>query len=164
MNPAITLEELLGWNGEERLKWLGWLKKNPGALDVVLQPGGRFPTVASLIDHIFLVEVRHTLRLQGQELPTATGVAAGDLDGLFTYAARGREAVHRFLPSLNPGDLNKPRDVVVSDGTYPLSPRKLLFHMALHEVRHWAQIAAAVRMAGFTPPGHHDLFYSKSMV
>lgn len=164
MNPSITLEELLGWNGEERLKWLAWLKKHPGALDVVLQPGGRFPTVASLIDHIFLVEVRHILRLQGKELPAATGVTAGDLDGLFAYAAHGREAVHRFLPSLNPGDLNKPRDVAVSDGTYPLSPRKLLFHMALHEVRHWAQIAAAVRMAGFTPPGRHDLFYSKSMV
>lgn len=164
MNPSITLEELLGWNGEERTKWLTWLKKNPAALDVAVQPGGRFPTVASLIDHIFLVEVRHTLRLQGKELPAATGIAAGDLDALFTYAARGREAVHRFLPSLNPMDLNKPRDVVVATGTYPLSPRKLLFHMALHEVRHWAQIAAAVRVAGFTPPGDHDLFYSKSLV
>ena len=164
MNPSLTLDELLGWNGEERNKWLVWLKKHPTALDVAVQPGGRFPTVASLIDHIFLVEVRHTMRLQGKELPTATGVAAGDIDGLFTYAARGREGVHRFLPSLNPMDLNKPRDVMVPTGTYAMSPRKLLFHMALHEVRHWAQIAAAVRVAGFTPPGDHDLFYSKSLV
>jgi uncharacterized damage-inducible protein DinB len=163
VNPALTLEELLGWNSEERAKWFAWFKKNPAALDVALQPGGRFPTVASLIDHIFLVEVRHTQRLQGKELPTATGVATGDLDALFTYAARGREAVHRYLPTLNPGDLNKPRDVVVASGTYPLSPRKLLFHMALHEVRHWAQIAVVVRIAGFTPPGDHDLFYSKSI-
>ena len=164
MTPTISLDELLGWTAEERAKWLPWLKKNPGALDVAVQPGGRFPTVASLIDHIFLVEVRHTLRLQGKELPTETGIAAGDTDALFRYAARGREGVHRYLPSLNPGDLNKPRDVVVASGTYPLSPRKLLFHMALHEVRHWAQIAAALRMAGFTPPGDHDLFYSKSIV
>ena len=136
----------------------------PAALTVPLQPGGRFPTVGSLIDHIFLVEVRHILRLQRQELPTATGVAAGDIDGLFSYAARGRQAVHRYLPALTAGDLNTPRDVVVSDGTFPLSPRKLLFHMALHEVRHWAQIASTVRMAGFTPPGEHDLFYSKALV
>jgi uncharacterized damage-inducible protein DinB len=140
------------------------LKKNPAALDAAVQPGGRFPTVAALIDHIFLVEVRHIHRLQGKELPTATGVVAGDVDGLFTYAAHGREAVHRYLPMLNPGELNKPRDVVVATGTYALSPRKLLFHMALHEVRHWAQIALAVRMAGFTPPGDHDLFYSKSVL
>jgi uncharacterized damage-inducible protein DinB len=163
MNPALTLEELLGWNGEERAKWFAWLKKHPGALLTPIQPGGRVPNVASLIDHIFLVEVRHTQRLQGKDLPTATGVAAGDIVALFAYAARGREAVHRYLPTLNPADLNKPRDVVVASGTYPLSPRKLLFHMALHEVRHWAQIAAAVRIAGFTPPGDHDLFYSKSI-
>jgi uncharacterized damage-inducible protein DinB len=36
--------------------------------------------------------------------------------------------------------------------------------MALHEVRHWAQIAAVVRMAGFAPPGNHDLFYSKALI
>ena len=142
MTLNITLDELLTWNAEERAKWQPWLKANPAALTVPLQPGGRFPTVGSLIDHIFLVEVRHILRLQRQELPTATGVAAGDIDGLFSYAARGRQAVHRYLPTLTAGDLNTPRDVVVSDGTFPLSPRKLLFHMALHEVRHWAQIAA----------------------
>jgi uncharacterized damage-inducible protein DinB len=164
MTPTISLDELLGWTAEERAKWLPWLKKHPGALDVAVQPGGRFPTVASLIDHIFLVEVRHTLRLRGDELPTESGIAPGDLDALFKYAARGREGVHRYLPSLFPGDVNTPRDVVVASGTYRLSPRKLLFHMALHEVRHWAQIASAVRMAGFTPPGDHDLFYSKSLV
>lgn len=164
MTPTMTLDELLGWTAEERAKWLPWLKANPKALDVVMQPGGRFPTVASLIDHIFLVEVRHTLRLQGKELPTESGVKPGDIDGLWAYAARGREAVHRYVPTLGPADLNQPRDVVVASGTYPLSPRKLLFHMALHEVRHWAQIAAAVRMAGLTPPGDHDLFYSRALV
>jgi uncharacterized damage-inducible protein DinB len=164
MTLNITLDELLEWNAEERAKWRPWLKANAASLDVPLQPGGRFPTVRSLVDHIFLVEVRHILRLRRQELPTATGVAAGDIDGLFAYAARGREAVQQYLPTLNADDLNTPRDVVVSDGTFPLSPRKLLFHMALHEVRHWAQIAAVVRMAGFAPPGNHDLFYSKALI
>jgi len=47
--------------------------------------------------------------------------------------------------------------------TLTISLDELLFHMALHEVRHWAQIAAAVRMAGFAPPGDHDLFYSRAL-
>jgi uncharacterized damage-inducible protein DinB len=34
----------------------------------------------------------------------------------------------------------------------------------LHEVRHWAQIAAAVRAAGHPRPGDHDLFYSKALI
>ena len=164
MSLQISLDELMAWTAEERAKWLPWLKANPKALDVTVQPGGRFPTVGSLIDHIFLVEHRHTLRLQGKELPTASGITPGDIDALYAYAARGRDGVINYLPTLSEQDANTPRDVVVATGTYPLSPRKLLFHMALHEVRHWAQIAAAVRAAGFAPPGDHDLFYSKALI
>jgi uncharacterized damage-inducible protein DinB len=163
MSLTISLDELLAWTAEERAKWLPWLKANPKALDVTVQPGGRFPTVCSLIDHIFLVEHRHTLRLQGRELPTESGIKPGDVDALYAYAQRGREGVRKYLPTLSEKDANTPRDVVVASGTYPLSPRKLLFHMALHEVRHWAQIAAAVRAAGFAPPGDHDLFYSNAL-
>jgi hypothetical protein len=36
--------------------------------------------------------------------------------------------------------------------------------VALHEVRHWAQIAWTVRAAGPAPPGNHDLFDSKALV
>ncbi|HUQ88128.1 MAG TPA: DinB family protein, partial [Vicinamibacterales bacterium] len=156
--------ELMEWTSEERAKWLSWLKANPKALDVTVQPGGRFPTVGSLIDHIFLVEHRHTLRLQGKELPTESRVKPGDIEALFAYGARGRDAMRLYLPTLKTEDANKPRDVVVATGTFTLSPRKLLFHMVLHEVRHWAQIASAVRAAGFAPPGDHDLFFSKALI
>jgi len=164
MQLTITLDELLAWTAEERAKWLPWFKANPAALNLTMQPGGRFATVASLIDHIFLVEHRHTARLQGEELPTATGVAPVDVDALWNYADRGREGVRRYVPTLAAEDVDKPRDVSIPAGTYRLSPRKLLFHMALHEVRHWAQIASAVRGAGFAPPGDHDLFYSKALI
>jgi uncharacterized damage-inducible protein DinB len=164
MTINISLEELLAWNAEERTKWLTWLKANPHAMSVPVQPGGRFPTVGALIDHIFLVEVRHTHRLQGKELPTESGASPNDIDALFTYADRGREGVKQFLTTVRIGDLDQPRDVKVANGVYRMSPRKLLFHMVLHEVRHWAQIAAAVRVAGFAPPGDHDLFYSSALI
>jgi uncharacterized damage-inducible protein DinB len=161
---TMTLEELLAWNGEEREKWRGWLKAYPDAMKAPLQPGGRFAVVGALVDHIFLVEVRHTLRLQQRDLPDETGVPCGDVDQLFAYAARGRQALVDCLATLTPQDAATPREVVVqSGGRYRMTPRKLLFHMALHEVRHWAQVAAAVRMAGLTPPGDHDLFYSRAM-
>ena len=164
MELTITLDELLTWTTDEREKWRAWFKAHPEALDVAIQPGGRFPTVWSLIDHVMLVEHRHTLRLQGRDLPTTTGVAAGDIDALWSYGVRGREAVVGYVPTLKAEDVNRPRDVIVAGGTYPMSPRKLLFHMALHEVRHWAQIASAVRAAGLAPPGEHDLFYSSALI
>ena len=49
------------------------------------------------------------------------------------------------------------------DQTLPMTPRKILFHILLHEIRHWAQIALAVRLAGFDPPGDHDLAHSRGM-
>ena len=147
MTLNITLDELLAWNAEERAKWLPWLKANPAALNVPLQPGGRFPTVWSLIDHIFLVEVRHILRLQRQELPTETGVAAGDIDGPLRLR-RSRPGSGEIATAAHPrpaGDLNTPRDVVVSDGTFPLSPRKLLLP---HGAARGAALAAGRRCGG----------------
>jgi uncharacterized damage-inducible protein DinB len=44
-----------------------------------------------------------------------------------------------------------------------MSARKLLFHILLHEMRHFAQIALAVRLAGFEPPGDHDLVFSDAV-
>jgi len=52
---------------------------------------------------------------------------------------------------------------VVRDQPVAMSPRKLLCHILIHEIRHWAQIALAVRLAGFDPPGDHDLFYSRAL-
>src|SRR4030095_7464989 len=109
MSLQISLDEVMAWTAEDRAKWLPWLKANPKALDVTVQPGGRFPTVGSLIDHIFLVEHRPTPRLQGKELPAESGVHTGDVDALYAYAARGREAVRLYLPTLKPEDANKPR-------------------------------------------------------
>ena len=57
----------------------------------------------------------------------------------------------------------EPRTFTVQSGDFVLSPRKLLFHCLLHETRHWAQIALAYRKAGLTPPGNHDLFFSKAL-
>lgn len=161
----LTIDEVLGWTAEERTRWQAWLTAHPEAMAAPVQSDGRFSTVGALIDHVFLVEVRHTLRLRRLDLPNTTGVAAGDIDGLFAYGLQGRAALQEYLKGLTAEDATTPRDVVVlSGGSFRMTPRKLIFHMALHEVRHWAQIALAVRMARFTPPGDHDLFYSKAML
>jgi uncharacterized damage-inducible protein DinB len=164
MALTITLDELLAWSDEERAKWQPWLAANPRALDVVVQPGGRFPTVGALIDHIFLVEQRHTQRLQNQPPPSDSGVAIGDVAALFSYGNRGRRLLREVAAALDPADALSPREFVVPTRRFSVSPRKLLFHIALHEVRHWAQIAAVVRAAGFAPPGDHDLIFSDAFV
>ena len=160
---TLSLNELLAYTDEERAKWHRWLRDNPSALELQLQPGGRFATVGALIDHMFLVEARHLARLQGATVPESSGIAPPDVEALFRYGAAVRLALRNFASSLSDEDAAKVREFVVQSGTAKMSPRKLLFHIALHEIRHWAQIALGIRQAAIAPPGNHDLFYSSAL-
>jgi uncharacterized damage-inducible protein DinB len=163
MGLALGYDELLRYTNEERDKWRGWLLANPAAMEAGLQPGGRLPTVGKMIDHIFLVERRHIQRLTGDVLSETTGLTGNNAIPLFDYGASVRRELTHFVATLAEEEADEPRTFVVRERPYSLSPRKLLFHVLLHEIRHWAQIALAVRLAGLEPPGDHDLFYSRAL-
>jgi len=74
-----------------------------------------------------------------------------------------RRELEQYVAELGEDDADQIRMLDVRDQQWPVTPRKLLFHILLHETRHWAQIALAVRLAGFEPPGEHDLFFSKAL-
>ena len=133
-------------------------------MEVELQPGGRFGTVGSLIDHVFLVERRHLQRLTGVPLDSKTGLSGRHVAPLFDYGASVRRELEQFADDIDEDVADEPRTFTVqSGGDVVLTPRKLLFHILLHETRHWAQIALALRRAGLEPPGNHDLFYSRAL-
>jgi len=159
----MSYDELLHYTNEERDKWRMWLMAHPAALEAAVQPGGRLPTVGKLIDHIFLVERRHLQRLTGDTLSDATGLTGNNAVPLFDYGASVRRELEQLVRGLSDEQADEPRTISVRDREYRMSPRKLLFHILLHETRHWAQIALAVRLAGLEPPGDHDLFYSTAL-
>lgn len=161
---VLDFEELLRYSNEERGKWRAWLVLHPEAMELPVQPGGRLPTVGKTIDHIFLVERRHLQRLTGDTLHTSTGLTGNNAVPLFDYGASVRRELDQLLSTLDDDEAQQPREIVVRDQPYRMTPRKLLFHTLLHEIRHWAQIALAVRLAGIEPPGDHDLFYSKALL
>ena len=162
MNLAYA--EFLRYTQEERDKWRAWFVAHPDAMETEVQPGGRHPTVGSLIDHIFLVERRHLQRLTNAPLDSRTGLSGRHAPPLFDYGASVRRELEQFASQLDEYVADEPRTFTVqSGGDFVLTPRKLLFHILLHETRHWAQIALAVRRAGLEPPGNHDLFYSRAL-
>jgi uncharacterized damage-inducible protein DinB len=163
MSLSITFDELLGYTSEERDKWRAWFASHPEAMDAPVQPGGRLPTVGKLIDHIFLVERRHLQRLRREPLASATGLTGNNAPPLFDYGASVRRELEQFARELDEDAADEVRPFEVRDRQWPMTPRKLLFHILLHETRHWAQIALAVRLAGFEPPGDHDLFYARAL-
>ena len=159
MSVSLPLEGLLDYSDHERGKWRQWLMEDPSRLQIPLQGAGRFPNVGALLDHVFLVERRHLSRLEGATPPESTGVAQGDLAGLFEYAALVRADLRRYLSELGDDGASETMTINVQGGSFPMTRRRLAAHIVLHEVRHLAQLALAARLAGHPPPGEHDLFY-----
>ncbi|MFL6280164.1 MAG: DinB family protein [Vicinamibacterales bacterium] len=164
MPLAITFDELMRYTNAERDKWRQWLGGHATALDAPVQPGARLPTVGKLIDHVFLVERRHLQRLTSQPLSESTGLTGNNASPLFDYGASVRRELEKYVADLGDDEVDTLRTFEVREKKWPMTPRKLLFHILLHELRHWAQIALAVRLAGFEPPGDHDLFYSTALM
>ena len=159
MSISVELRELLDYTDHERRKWRQWIAADPRRLDIPFQPGGRFPTLGGLFDHIFLVERRHLSRLEGGTPPESTGVKHGDATALFEYADLVRADLRRYLATCDAAEAAQKMTVVVQSGTQTMTKRRLAAHILLHEIRHTAQIAFAARTAGHEPPGQHDLFY-----
>ena len=76
MSITAGLPELLAYSDHERAKWRAWIEADPSRLALPFQEGARFPTVGSVLDHIFLVERRHLARMEGATPPESTGVRA----------------------------------------------------------------------------------------
>ena len=159
----LSFAEMLRYTQEEREKWRAFFAAHPEAMEIELQPGGRFATVGALIDHIFLVERRHLQRLNSEAVDTKTGLSGHHAPPLFDYGASVRRELEQYASDLDDDVADEPRTVTVATGDYVITPRKLLFHCLLHETRHWAQVALALRRAGAEPPGNHDLFFSKAL-
>ncbi|HTL45210.1 MAG TPA: DinB family protein [Vicinamibacterales bacterium] len=159
----IDFETFARYTEEERDKWRNWFASHPDALETEVQPAGRFATVGALIDHIFLVERRHLQRLAGEPPDTKTGLSGRHAPPLFDYGASVRRELQQFVSALDDDAAERALTVTLQGGEYRITPRKLLFHCLVHETRHWAQIALALRRAGLEPPGSHDLIYSRAL-
>ena len=159
----LTFEELNRYTQEERSKWRAWFAAHPDAMEIEMQPGGRYATVGGLIDHIFLVERRHLQRLRSSALDSQTGLSGRHAPPLFDYGASVRRELEQYVNELDEDVAGQVRMFEVREQQWSMTPRKLLFHVLVHEIRHWAQVALAVRLAGLVPPGDHDLFFSSAV-
>ena len=160
---ALGFDELVRYTDDERARWRRFFVEHPQALEAVVQPSSRFATVGQLIDHVFLVERRHLQRLRGEPVVEKTGLTGNNAPPLFDYGASVRRELEQYVRQLDEDEADQLRTFDVRNQQWPMTPRKLLFHVLLHEIRHWAQIALAVRLAGLEPPGDHDLFFSRAL-
>jgi uncharacterized damage-inducible protein DinB len=159
VSVSIAFEQLLEYSDHERRKWRDWIAADPRRLELAVQPGARFPTIAALLDHVFFVERRHLSRLEGGTPPESTGIPPGDWQRLFDYADLVRSDLRRYAVDLTDAAAGDTIAWQYLGRDYAMTRRRLMTHLLLHEVRHLAQVALAARRAGIEPPGEHDLIY-----
>jgi uncharacterized damage-inducible protein DinB len=160
---ALSFRELMGWTEEETRRWEAWFRERPEALAVSLGEG-RWKTVGSLIYHVFMVERRYAERLLDQpvspyadELPTA-------VDEIFAGFAEGRGRLERFVVQATAEEWGEILTFeTIAAGTLVASKRKIVAHALMHGIRHWAQIATALRQAGHGEQWMHDIIGSSSV-
>jgi uncharacterized damage-inducible protein DinB len=161
MSVSVDLQNLIAYTDHERAKWKAWFAADASArLAIPFQTGARFPTVGSLLHHVFWVEERHLSRLEGHPLPD-TNIPQNDLEALFTFGDRVRANLRQYVATIDEQRFSEPITFSLRGGPMiTVLRRKLTTHILLHEIRHFAQIAYAVRVAGHEPPGEHDYFFA----
>ena len=157
---AYTFDQLLAYSEAEDARWHEWLTSNPAALDVPFAEG-RLATVRGLIIHIFAVELRYTERLCGREVTSYDDIHVESLDEIFGLGAEAGKMLREYLSGMTESDAASILTfTTMTAGTLTASKHKIASNIFMHAIRHWAQVATTLRLAGFTKQWGHDVLLS----
>jgi uncharacterized damage-inducible protein DinB len=162
MPIAFTIEDLLAYSDWERAQWHKWFREQgPGtlAVDLGAHNEGRIRNIGELVRHIFSAEKRYVERCLQLALTDASTISADDLDALFAFGVDSRRALRELLASFPDAEWEASREMSIGTHSRTVTPRKMVLQAITHELRHWAQVAAFLRQAGYKP-GFHDLIAS----
>lgn len=158
----LSYETLLDYTDWQREVWRAWFARHGArALSTALGPhgDGRFGTVGEIVRHIFSAEKKYVERMRGVPLTDTTAVPTDDVEALFGLGADSRGALRAFTSSVDASRLDVEHAWEVGGVERRLTARKVLVHIVLHEVRHWAQIATLLRREGL-PVDQQDFLLS----
>lgn len=156
-----TLAALVDYTDWEREKWNDFLRQQG---EPVLEMGagprgdGRFERVGDLVKHIFSAEKRYIDRLSGRPLTGHDAIPNGPIEALFQFGQQSRREFKAFLAALPVQEWDVPAEYKILTHTISATPRKIVMHVLMHEIRHWAQIATLLRMNGLKGEFHDFLF------
>ena len=163
MTTGIDFHELLAYTEEENRRWKRWLQQHPESLTVSAGIAGE-DNVAGLLVHIFAVELRYAERLLGLPVTEYEKLRSSNLEQIFDIAEDARKKFNQFLATAKQHDMDEVMTFETrSAGTLSASKRKILAHAMLHGVRHWAQIATALRKAGYKQDWQHDFLFTQAL-
>jgi len=164
----LTIDELMHFTDEERAKWERWFSVHGNGPLTIRLAGGTHVTVGALMMHIFRPERRYVQRMRVELLTESRNVPPDRWEDIFTFGHETREGLRQFVDEARSEDWGRIHDFALRPNSrqqYQIraTTRKIIFHVLMHEIRHWAQIARVVREHGMAPPGDHDLLLSHAL-
>jgi|SRR5581483_4141772 len=167
MIDGIRFAELLDYNAEETQRWQQWFSAHPSALDLRIDIADA-GTVRRLLVHIFSVEMHYAEAVNG----TGGDLSAlqkrietfspADVRSLFALSEEATAKFREFCARATPEDYSKPLEFG-SRIKVTATRRKLITQALTHSMRHWAQLATALRQQGLKSDWVHDFLLSKAM-
>jgi uncharacterized damage-inducible protein DinB len=165
MPVHLSLSDLIDYTDWERQKWHERLRQQgDAALKTSIGPhgDGRFSTVGDLVRHIFSAERRYIERLMGRPLTDTGSVPADNLKALFQFGDESRKELKKFVEEFPSERWDVPFEFKLMNSVLTPTPKKIIAHVLVHEMRHWAQIATLLRLNGMTGD-FHDFLFSPAM-
>ena len=150
MSVHLSLDDLIEYTDWERGKWREFLRARG---DEVLKIGvgsngdGRFQSVGDVIRHIFSAEARYIDRLSERELTDPSHVASDKIEALFEFGAQSRRQLEEFIATFPAERWDEDMELKLMNSTTRATPRKIVVHVLMHEIRHWPQIAVLLRLS-----------------
>ena len=158
----LSLNDLVEYTDWERQQWHEWLREHG---DPVLKTSagphgdGRFATVGDVVRHVFSAEKRYVERLSDRPLTDTASVPNDNIEALFQFSEQSRKELKELLETYPAQDWDTPRDFKILSYLARASPKKIVVHVLMHEIRHWAQIATLFRVNGLAN-GFQDFLFS----
>jgi uncharacterized damage-inducible protein DinB len=164
----VTIDELLGYTDEERAKWGNWFSVHGNDPLKFAMPGDVHPDIGALILHCFWAELFYALWMQGEMLnedrikKENESLVKDQAASIFAFGSSSRIAMRGFTAGATQEDWDRVHEVEGRGVRIKGPARKLIAHILIHEIRHFAQMAIVVHQNGLAPPGDHDILFSES--
>ena len=159
--PSISFAELLDYQQEQTEQWRELFDKKPFLLKVDVSPTS---TIADLLFHIFTAEYRIAQRLLGETMTQDAEFARRTVSDLFSIGEAAHLKMREYIAHRTQEEVAIPTKFPSPTlGEFEASPKKMLTHAIIHSIRHWAQVARAIRENGQRADFSHDPLFSKRL-
>jgi uncharacterized damage-inducible protein DinB len=165
MPVHLSLSDFIDYTDWERQKWHDRLRQQDDAvLKTSIGPhgDGRFSTVGELMRHIFSAEKRYVERLSNRPLTDTNSLSADNVEALFQFGDESRRELKSFVEAYPGEQWDVSLEFKLMNSVLRVTPKKIIVHVLVHEIRHWAQIATLLRLNGVTGE-FHDFLFSPAM-